>query len=111
MSACQRGRRDSLAKMLRKDLQTVHMPSTHIRAREREKRSAPDVVGEDGLTRSLLAVSRAAGHMRGRRVELGYEETRLRAASVGDDIPRQRETLGEQILRPRAQLLPAERVS
>lgn len=58
------------------------------------------IVGEDCLCTlgADAAVRTSARRMRGRRVELGEEETRLGTAVVADDETREREAVGDKIL-------------
>lgn len=55
-----------------------------------------DVISEDGLRGHTTTVS--AGSVRGRRVQLGQQETGLRATGVTDNKPGQRETVGNEFL-------------
>ena len=67
-----------------------------------------NVVREDGLTIAAargLAIH-ARRHVRGGGVELREEETRLTAALVADDVPRDGEAVDKEFLREGAQLVP-----
>lgn len=56
-----------------------------------------DIIREDGLCR-LTDTAIGAGRVRGRRVELGQQETSLRATGVADDESGQREAVLDEFL-------------
>lgn len=58
------------------------------------------VVREDRLPRARARgrAVHARGHVRRRRVQFRQKETRLTTALVADDVPRDREAIGEQFL-------------
>lgn len=60
-----------------------------------------DIVGEDSSAASSCRTVHASAHMRRRRVELAQQETRLRAILVTNNVSRNWESVGQQILRIR----------